>query len=178
MRKASRLLFLVFCVSAASALPGHAETTSYPEKDPLFSVEVPSGWQIERGNGAVKLIAQANAVCLLQHVDNVKNEETAQAALPQLTELEGRQFDLNNLIISGKPKNLKFGDFNCFMTFGRGIDKGGNETHWQVMLFAPKEGDYYLVTCLWTKNDEEKTGPDRASIFNSLKSLNSAYIYR
>jgi hypothetical protein len=46
------------------------------------------------------------------------------------------------------------------------------------MLFAPREGGYYLVTCLWAKDDAEKTEADRTTIFTSLKSLNAFYIFR
>jgi hypothetical protein len=114
---------------------------------------------MQRENGALKLIAQANAVCLLQQVDNLKDDESAQVALPKLTELEGRQFNLDQLIISGKPKTIKFGDFNGFAGEGRGVDKGGKETLWQTMLFAPKEGVYYLVTCLWTRTTRRRQLP-------------------
>jgi len=178
VQKLAQLLFFTCSLSAAMAQSDRAQTASYPEKNPLFTVEIPNGWQLQRENGAVKLVAQANAVCLLQHVDNVKDEETAQTALPELMQLEGHQFNLNSLVISGKPKVVKLGDFKGFAAIGRGTDKGGGETLWQTMLFAPKEGDYYLVTCFWTKNEEDKTTVDRTSIFTSLKSLDPFYVSR
>ena len=177
VHKVLRLFLFAFCLSVGAQL-SRAETASYPEKNPVFTVEAPIGWQIKRENGALKLIPQANAVCLLQYVENVKDEETARTGLPELTSLEGHQFNLDNLVISAKPKAVRLGDFNGFTTDGRGVDKAGNETFLQTMLVAPKEGVYYLVTCLWTKDDQEKTAADRTAIFNSLKSLNSVYMYR
>src|SRR5689334_13857341 len=66
------------------------ESASYPEKNSRFTVEVPSGWEAKHENGALKLVAQANALVLFQFVESVKDEEAAKSALPQLAELEGR----------------------------------------------------------------------------------------
>jgi hypothetical protein len=138
VRKILRFVFLTSCLGVASAQLSRAETASYPEKNPLFTVAIPVGWQVQRENGAVKLVAPTGAVCLLQYVDNIKDEEVAQAASPQLTEFEGHQFSLDNLVISGKSKAAKLGDFRGFTCEGRGVDKGGNETFWKTMLFETR----------------------------------------
>ena len=159
VRKILRLVFITSCLFVASAQLGRAETASYPEKNPLFTVEIPVGWQVQRENGAVKLIAPDNAVCLLQYVESVKDEGAAQAALPQLTEFEAHQFSLENLVISGTPKAAKLGDFRGFTCDGRGTDKAGKETFLETMLFAPKEGAYYIITCLWFKDGGAEKRP-------------------
>ena len=165
----------VFLAVLIVASPIHAltpETASYPQKNARFSVEVPAGWEAKHENGALKLIATANAVVLFQFVQSVKDDGTARSALPQLAELEGRQFDLENMQISHHVRDSENGDFKGLMTDGKGLDKGGHETIWQSVLFAPKEGEYYLMTALWTTEDTAKTAADRADIFKSLKTTN------
>jgi hypothetical protein len=164
-----RIVLIVICSIGIAVASLAAETVSYPEKDPLFAVEVPSGWKAKHENGAIKITAEVNAIFLLQHVDNVKDEETAQTALPELAALGGKQFKMENVKISDPGRPIRIGDFKGFITDGRGTDKHGNDTLWQVMIFAPKEGDYYLLSCWWTNDDTEKTAADRAGIFKSLK---------
>ena len=132
-------------------------------------MEVPKGWEAKHEHGAVKIVAEANALFLLQHVDNVKDESSAEAALPQLAELEGKQFDMQDVRIGVHGKAVQMGDFKGLITDCAGRDKAGNATLWQAMIFAAKEGDYYLVTCFWTNDDGPKTATDRADIFKSLK---------
>jgi len=169
MRKVPGILFFGGCFIALISVSARAETVSYPEKNSLFTVEVPKGWQAKHENGAVKIAAEANAVCLLQHVDNVKDEDTAKVAVAELADLQGKQFNIQGVRIEVPARATQVGDFKGFMAEGRGIDRAGNDTRWKVMIFAAKDNDYYLVTCLWTSDDAEKTAADRAEIFKSLK---------
>jgi hypothetical protein len=161
---------LVFASSAAIALT--PETASYPDKNARFTVQVPNGWQAARENGALKLIAEANAVVLFQFVQDIKSDEAAKTALPQLAEMEGHQFDLEKMQISYHVRDADNGEFKGYMTDAKGTDKGGHETMWQSVIFAPREGEYYLMTALWTTDDTSKTASDRADIFKSLKATN------
>jgi hypothetical protein len=102
-------------------------------------------------------------------VDNVKDESAAKAAVPQLADLQGKQFNMQGVRIAVPARATQMGDFKGFMIDGRGTDRAGNDTLWQVMIFAAKDDDYYLVTSLWTNDDAEKTAADRAEIFKSLK---------
>jgi hypothetical protein len=151
------------------SISAHADTASYPQNNSLFTIEVAKGWQAKHEHGALKIEAQANALFLVQHVDNVKDESAAKGALPQLAEMEGRQFNMQDVKIAVHGMPVQMGEFKGLMTNCAGRDKAGNETLWQVMIFTPKEDDYYLVTCFWTKEDGEKTATDRAEIFSSLK---------
>ena len=169
MRKVPGILFFGGCFIALISVSARAETVSYPEKNSLFSVEVPKGWQAKHENGAITIAAEANAVCLLQHVDNVKDEDTAKVAVAELANLEGKQFNLEGIKITATGRPAQMGSFEGFMAEGRGTDRAGNDTRWKVMIFAAKDNDYYLVTCLWTSDDAEKTAADRAEIFKSLK---------
>src|SRR3954452_13144242 len=164
-----RPLFFAALIVASSSRALTPETAVYPQKNARFSVEVPNGWEAKYENGALKLIAQANAVVLFQVLESVKDDGTAKSALPQLAELEGRQFDLENMQISYHVRDSENGDFKGLMTDAKGVDKGGHETMWQSVLFAPREGEYYLITALSTTADIAKPGPDRADIFKSLR---------
>jgi hypothetical protein len=169
MQKLPGILFFALCFVSQTSISARAETVSYPEKNPLFTMEVPKGWEAKHERGAVKIVAEANALFLLQHVDNVKDEGSAEAALPQLAELEGKQFNMQEVIIAVHGKTVQMGGFKGLITDCKGRDQAGNDTLWQVMIFAAKEGDYYLVTCFWTNDDGPKTATDRADIFKSLK---------
>lgn len=166
-----RIVLIVICSIGIAVASLAAETVSYPEEDPLFAVEVPSGWEAKHENGAVKIMGEANAIFLLQHVDNVKDESTAQAAVAELAALEARQFKMENVKIAEPGRPIRIGDFTGFITDGRGTDKHGHDTLWQVMIFAPKEADYYLLSCWWANDDAEKTAADLAGILKSLKPI-------
>ena len=173
IQKVPGILLFALCFITATAVSARAETVSYPEKNPLFTVEVPAGWKAKHENGAITIAAEANAVVLLQHVDNVKDESAAKAAVPQLADLQGKQFNMQGVRIAVPARATQVGDFKGFMIDGRGTDRAGNDTLWQVMIFAAKDDDYYVVTCLWTNDDAEKTAADRAEIFKSLKAATS-----
>jgi len=170
-----RKLFRIICGSAlllATSLPClTAETVSYPDDRPVFTVAVPEGWEVRHEHGAVRIIAQANAVFALQHVDNVSDDDTAPVALAELASLQGKQFALEEMKVVRPTAPIQMGDFKGFITECVGKDKHGNDTFWQMMIFSPKDKDYYVATCLWTKDDAEKTAADRVDIFKSLKAV-------
>ena len=158
---------VITSLSAASA----AIAVPYPETNPVFTVDVPEGWQVKHEHGAVRIIAQADAVLILQHVDNVKDDDTAMAAVAELATLQGKQFSLADPKVVRPAAVMLSGEFKGFITECRGTSPHGMDTSWQVMLFSPKDNDYFLVTCLWTKDDAEKTAADRQTMFTSLKLL-------
>src|SRR6201999_2181266 len=88
-----------------------AETVTYPEKDPAFSVTVPQGWKAEHEHGAVKIVAQADAIFVLQYVQNVKDENTANAALPEMAALQGKQFSLDDVKVETPAATTLMGDY-------------------------------------------------------------------
>jgi hypothetical protein len=147
------------------------ETVSYPEKDPLFTVNVPAGWEARHEHGAVKIVAQAEALFVLQHVENVKDDNTAAVALSDLANLQGKQFALEEMKVTSPTAATLMGDFKGFITEYTGKDKRGRDMSWQVLLFSPKDDDYYLVSCFWTKDDATKTATDRADTFKSLTAI-------
>jgi hypothetical protein len=166
-----KMVFLAAGLLSCVAGRLRAESVSYPEKDPLFRVDVPKGWEAKYQNGAVTISAEANAVILLQYVETVHDDETAKAAIPKLANMQGEQFNMDNMRISYHCRDLEIGAFKGLMTDGRGVDKGGHDTLWQVMIFAPQPGKYYLVTSMWTNEDGEKTLADRNAILQSLKAI-------
>jgi hypothetical protein len=175
VRSCSQIVFLTTgFILSYWAHPLQAESVSYPEKNPAFTVDVPKGWEAKYQNGAVTISAEANAVVLLQYVETVHDDATAKAAIPQLANMQGQQFNMDNMRISYHCRDLEMGAFKGLMTDGRGIDKGGHDTLWQVMIFAPQPGKYYLVTAMWTNEDGDKTLADRNAILQSLKAFGPA----
>lgn len=168
LRKTLWIGVLAVCLPT-SIRAGSLDAVGYPEPNPAFTLTVPEGWQSKREQGALKLIAEADAVVLVQRVDNVKDEAGAKQALPELVELEGKQFNMNGVVIGTTPSSTTMGDFSGFATVGYGTDPGGHKTSWQSLIFSPREGEYYLVTALWTAADAEKTAADRTAIFSSLR---------
>ena len=156
---------------ATSSFGEFNETVAYPEKDPLFAVEVPKEWQVKHEDGAIRLSAPQSAIFLIQQVSaNVKDEETAREAVLSLADAQGKNFDLKNAQISTHIRDFTIGEYKGLLTDGQGIDSAGYETFWQVVLFSPKEGKYFLLTSMWTKRDTEATEADRRTLFNSVKS--------
>jgi hypothetical protein len=172
VQKLFRFVFAAIFLAGATTPCLAAETVSYPETTAVFTVDVPNGWEAKHEHGAVRILAQqADAVFLLQHVDNVKDENTAKEALPELANLQGKQFSLDEIKVTIPTAAAEMGDFKGVLMQCTGKDKHGNDTFWQVMIFAPKSNDYYLMTCLWTEQDAEKTDTDRGNIFRSLKAV-------
>ena len=162
MQKVTGILSFALCFVTQISISARAETVSYPEKNPLFMMEVPKGWEAKHEHGAVKIVAEANALFLLQHVDNVKDESSAEAALPQLA-------DMQDVKVAVPARAVQMGDFKGLITQLKGRDKAGNETLWQAMIFAAKEDDYYLFTCFWTNDDGPKTATIALIFSKSLK---------
>ena len=134
-------------------------------------MNIPAGWEARHEHGAVKIVAQAEALFVLQHVENVKDDNTAAVALSDLANLQGKQFALEEMKVASPTAATLMGDFKGFVTEYTGKDKRGRDMSWQVLLFSPKDDDYYLVSCFWTKDDAAKTATDRADIFKSLKAV-------
>jgi hypothetical protein len=166
-------LVIVAGVAVAAISSGlAAESVSYPEGNAVFTIDVPKGWEAKHEHGAVKIIAeQADVIFLLQRVSNVKDENTAKEALPELAGVQAKQFALEDMKVAIPTANAEMGDFKGFMTECTGKDRNGKDAFWQLMIFSPKDDDYYLVSCLWAKEDAEKTATDRAQIFKSLKAV-------
>jgi hypothetical protein len=149
-----------------------ADTVSYPEANPVFTIDAPEGWQVKHGHGAVRILAQAaDAVLVLQHVDNVKDDDTAAVAVAELATLQGKQFSLADTTVVRPPALGLMGDFKGFITECSGKSRSGMDTSWQVMLFSPKDNDYFVITCLWINDEADKTAADRRAMFKSLKLL-------
>jgi hypothetical protein len=170
VQKLVRLIFVATIWIGARTDCIAAEKVFYPEINAAFTVDVPNGWEARHEQGAVRIIAQqANAVFLLQHVDNVKDEETAKEALPDLANFQAKHFGLEDTKVMIPAAGAQMGDFKGMLTQCTGKDKEGNDIFWQVMIFSPKGDDYFLVSCLWSKDVGEKTAADRAALFKSLK---------
>jgi hypothetical protein len=160
------LLFAPFMGPAAL----RAETVSYPEKNPIFSVGVPDGWHVKHDKGAVMLVPSADAAVLLQHVSDVKDAEAAKAGLPALAKGAAKTFSMENATVVTPAGPLKVGEFKGFGTEYKGKDKDGEDAFWQVMIFAPKkDDDYYLMTVVCSDKDDKKTAADRDAIVSSVK---------
>ena len=166
-----RFTIFAFLTLAGASLGEFNETVAYPEKDPLFTVEVPKGWQIKHEDGAIRLSAPQSAIFLVQQVSsNVKDAETAKEAVLPLADAQGKNFDLKNAQISTHVRDFEVGEYKGLLTDGQGTDSAGYETLWQVVIFSPIEGKYFLLTSMWTKGDTEPTEADRRALFNSVKS--------
>jgi len=110
-------------------------------------------------------------VFVLQYVQNVKDDATATAALPELATLQGKQFSLEDMKVESPEATTLMGDYKGLITECSGKSRHGTDTSWKVMIFSPKENEYYLATCLWSKDDAEKTAADRLALFKSLKAI-------
>lgn len=153
-----------------SLAPLRAETVSYPDKDPVFSVEVPDGWHVKHDKGAVMLLPNADAAALLQHVSDVKDADAAKSGLPSLAKSAAKTFSMKDAEVVTPPAEGTFGGFKGFATEYKGKDKDGESAFWQVLIFSPKnDDDYYLVTVVCSDKDDKKTAADRDAIVNSLK---------
>ena len=159
------------CGFVAAAFANAAVLVPYPEKDPLFTIEVPQGWEVKHEHGAVKLVAQSDAIFVLQHVDNVKNDDTAAVAMADLATLQGKNFSLQDTKVARPTTMTLMGDFKGFIIECTGKSPDGKDTSWQLMLFSAKNEDYYLATAFWANEDAEKTSADRSALFKSLKAL-------
>lgn len=165
-------LTLLFSLAAfADSL--RAETVSYPEKDPAFTLETPDGWKTKSENGAIMIGGSSDAAVLLQHVSDVKDETSAKAGLPKLAAAAAKTFNMKDAKEVTPVSAAEIGEFEGFATEYKGKDKDGEDAFWQLMIFAPKENDYYLVTVVCSDKDDKKTAADRDAIVKSLKAADS-----
>jgi predicted Zn-dependent protease len=149
--------------------PLRAETVSYPDKDPVFSVEVPDGWHVKHDKGAVMLVPRADAAVLLQHVSDVKDADAAKTGLPSLAKSAAKTFSMNDTAVVTAPNSIKLGEFQGFAAEYKGKDKDGEDAFWQVIIFSRDNDDYYLMTVVCSDKDDKKTAADRDTIVNSVK---------
>jgi hypothetical protein len=171
----TRFAGLALSLIIAGAASLRAESVSYPEKNPAFTVDVPANWQTLFENGALKMAPkQGDVLVLFQHVTDVKDEAGAKAGLPRLAEQAGQTFSVKNGEVAVQPMQTDAGKFKTWMTAYRGKDKDNEDAFWYVATFAPKPGDYYLMTVVYSLKDEKNSAADRATIQTSIRPAASA----
>ncbi len=165
----TRTLTLGLLVAAAAPL--RAETASYPEKDPAFTVEVPEGWGMKRDNGALMLTTKDDAAFLFQQVTDVHDAKTAKAGLPNLAAAAAKVFKLKEgATVTAPPAAMDLGDIKAFGTEYKGKDADNEDAFWQVVIFSPADDkDYYVMTAICSDKTDKKTAPARDAIVKSIK---------
>lgn len=171
MQNSSRPLALFFVLSILAILPLRAETVSYPEDKPAFTVNVPEGWQTARKNGSLMLATNADVVVSFQHVTDVHEDAEAKTGLKVLSEQAGKTFGMSDAEVVTPASPMQVGTFKGFAAEYKGKDKDGERAFWQCLIFAPQKGDYYLATIVCSDKDDKKTAPDRESIIKSIKPM-------
>ena len=169
MMKLTRLFTVVFLVSFAAAVQLRAGTVEYPKTDPVFTLEVPDGWKSNfTDDGSLTLEKTgAELLCSIMPAKDIKDEASAKASVPTFTEFV-KMFGMEDVKAAGPVTDVPLP--NVAKAYGVDLNGklGGKDGVCKFLIFAPKEGKYFMLVVMGTIETLAATSEDGGKIVKSI----------
>ena len=170
MIKLTRFGAVVFLVSFAAAVQLRAGTVEYPKTDPLFTLEVPDGWQSNfTQDGSLTLEKPgAELLCSIMPAKDIKDEASAKASIPTFTEFV-KMFGMEDVKADGPVSDVTtLPNLKKDYDVGLSGKLGGKDGVCRFLIFAPKEGKYFMLVVMGTSETLAATSQDGGKIVRSI----------
>ena len=169
MMKLIRFCALVFLVSFAAGVQLRAGTVEYPKTDPVFTLEVPDGWQSNfTQDGSLTLEkAGAELLCSIMPAKDITDDASAKASVPTFTEFV-KMFGMEDVKAAGPVTDVPLP--NVKKAYGVDLNGklGGKDAVCKFLIFAPKEGKYFMLVVMGTVETLAATSQDGGKIVMSI----------
>jgi len=169
MLKLIRLFVVVFLVSFAAAVQLRAGTVEYPKIDPVFTLEVPDGWQSNfTQDGSLTLEKTgAELLCSIMPAKDITDDASAKASAPTFTEFV-KMFGMEDVKAAGPVTEVPLP--NVKKAYGVDLNgkRGGKDGVCKFLIFAPKEGKYFMLVVMGTVETLAATSQDGGKIVMSI----------
>ncbi|MEY2565315.1 MAG: hypothetical protein QOH88_3508 [Verrucomicrobiota bacterium] len=148
-----------------------AATVSYPETNPAVTMELPKGWTVARQAGDVLIITPdvKNALIMVRRAEVMKDERGVKAELLATAEEAKRMFSLHDVQVGGAPEEKEIGELKSLWNMCTAKDDKEQPAHLQVIIMAPREHEFFVITVLYNDEHQLETIADRTAILMSLK---------
>src|SRR5437667_2869861 len=145
MMKLNRFFATVFLVSFAATAQLRAATVEYPKTDPVFTLDVPDGWQSNfTQDGSLTLEKSgAELLCSIMPAKDITDEASAKASVPTFTEFV-KMFGMEDVKAAGPVTDVPLQ--NDIKAYGVDLNGklGGKDAVCKFLIFAPKGGKYFM----------------------------------
>ena len=169
MLKLARYFALAFLVSFAVTAQLRAGAVEYPKTDPVFSLNLPEGWQSNfTQDGSLTLEKPgAELLCSIMPAKDITDEASAKASVPAFTEFV-KMFGLEDVKADGPVTDVPLA--NVKKAYGVDLNGklGGKDAVCKFLIFAPKEGKYFMLVVMGTVETLTATSQDGGKIVNSI----------
>ncbi|MEY2497369.1 MAG: hypothetical protein QOD12_925 [Verrucomicrobiota bacterium] len=169
MMKLTRFFAVVFLVSFAAATELRAGTVEYPKIDPIFTVEVPDGWKSNFTDDGTLVLEKTGAelLCSIMPTKDITDDASAKASAPSFTELV-KLFGMEDVKAAGPVAEVPLP--NVKKAYGVDLNGklGGKDGVCKFLIFAPKEGKYFVLAAMGTTETLAATSEDGSKIVKSI----------
>lgn len=154
-----------FCLVGLLFAGGDMDTYTYPADNPVMSIDIPSGWDVETGDDG-GLVASPEDESIYLELFEVADADDLDDAI----EYVGDSIDewLTHVKIED-PETFELNGMTMISMDGTGIDEDEDEILLSVALFSPDDDTVMMLIYFGTEDAEDAHEAELESIVNGLQ---------
>jgi hypothetical protein len=165
-----------FCLFLGATSALEATIVSYPETNPVLNLDLPQSWKVARQDEGVLILTpeKGNALIMIRRAEHMKDERDAKIELAAMADEAKRMFTLHDVEAVGAATEKDLGSIKGLSGAYTAKDEKEQSAHFQLILFAARQGEFYVMTELYNDDHQLESILERTVLMKSLKPMSGS----